>query len=90
MTKLINPLMCDNLEKARQNRERVASGQGNPYYDWQDQALRQIPFGQSLPDWVPTGELPTIYHSIGCGVGYIFSDRAYKRIITINRWSVDD
>lgn len=58
---LCNPVMCEDLDKARQNRERIANGDNAHAYYVAELALMSTPFGEPLPASVPIGELPTAY-----------------------------
>lgn len=59
--KLNNPIMCDDLDKAKANRERIANGDNAHAYYVAELALMSTPFGEPLPASVPIGELPTAY-----------------------------
>ena len=50
-------LMCDDLEKARKNRERIANKYAHVYWDGLEATIRSTPFGVPLPPDVPIGEL---------------------------------
>lgn len=55
-----NKAMCDDLEQAKLNRQRVKEGYGNAYYNQQRRAIEQTPADEPLPSTVATGELPYI------------------------------
>jgi len=54
----MNRAMCDDLENARLNRERIARGETNQFYDQQSHAIAQWQPGTPVPDSVVLGELP--------------------------------
>ena len=62
-------LMCDDLELARLNRERVAKGYCNHFYDEQAKALAQWEWGGKPPVGLILGELPYV------GINQIRLDR---------------
>lgn len=45
----MNPLLCDSPERARENRERIAQGYCNEYYDYQNHAARHWNWGTKQP-----------------------------------------
>lgn len=51
---------CDDFQRAKENRERIASGYASRYWDWLDHALQRTPIGKPLPPWVPQGDLPSV------------------------------
>lgn len=53
-------LMCDDIEQARLNRERVARGDTNEFYNEQHQIIAHIPLFVPLPKKVITGKLPQV------------------------------
>lgn len=50
---------CDDFEKAKANRERVATTKQKEWWQRMETAITKTPFGQ-LPWWVPRGELPQV------------------------------
>jgi hypothetical protein len=51
---------CDDFAKAQANRERVALGKTNGYYDAVQRSLEATPLTARLPKNVPIGELPEL------------------------------
>lgn len=52
--------MCDNLELAKRNRERVKSDYGGRFYAQQEHAVAQWGLGDKKPESVVLGELPYV------------------------------
>ena len=52
--------MCDDLDAARRNRERVEQGYGNAFYHEQAHAVAQWTPGEAKPESVILGELPYV------------------------------
>lgn len=52
--------MCDDLDAAQRNRERVKQGYGNRFYNEQAHAVAQWALGDKKPESVILGELPYI------------------------------
>lgn len=53
-------LMCDDLEKARKNRERIKSGYATAWWIELEQTIKATPIGANLPSSVPIGQLPQV------------------------------
>ena len=56
----MNRVMCDDLENARLNRERIARGETNPYYAQQAHAVAQWQLSETPSESVVLGELPYV------------------------------
>jgi len=52
--------MCDDLDAARRNRERVSQGYGNAFYYEQAHAVAQWSLEGEKPESVILGELPYV------------------------------
>ena len=52
--------MCEDLERAKLNRERVKQGYGNVFYAQQARAIAQWQWGETPPDSIIFGELPFV------------------------------
>jgi len=52
--------MCNDLDKAKRNRERVKQGYGNQFYNRQAYAVAQWQFGEFPPKSIILGELPYV------------------------------
>jgi len=56
----MNNLMCDNLDNARLNRERIQRGDTDQYYTEQAHAVAQWSLGEIAPKGVVLGSLPFV------------------------------
>ena len=56
----MNDLMCDDLNNARLNRERIQRGDSNQYYLEQAHAVAQWHLGEPAPQGVVLGSLPFV------------------------------
>ena len=65
----MNRLMCEDENRAKLNRERVARGETNRFYNEQAHAIAQWGWGEDKPESVVVGELPYV------GVNQIRLDR---------------
>ena len=52
--------MCEDLDLARRNRERIESNGTNHYYEEQAHALAQWEWGEPPPESLVIGELPYV------------------------------
>ena len=57
---MITQIICDDLARAKANRERISQGIGNDFYDSQDKATDQWILGGQKPNSVILGDLPIL------------------------------
>ena len=50
-------MMCSNVQRAKENRERIKNKYAHAYWDALEATIRSTPFGVALPAEVPLGEL---------------------------------